>query len=87
MADGPADPLLRLDWEGTTMRRIIAILGVLALGTVGCKHVGGKCDCGPTPGEHALYAPMQGYPAAPGSPVMAPTAEAIGSPKMMQMPR
>ena len=66
------------------MRRIIAILGMLTLGAVGCKHVGGKCDCGPTPGEHTLYAPMQGYP---GTPSMAPSAESIGSPKMMQVPR
>ena len=45
------------------MRRIIAILGVLVLGTIGCKHVGGKCDCGSSPGDAALYAPMHGYAA------------------------
>jgi hypothetical protein len=41
------------------MRRFIAILGVCMLGVVGCHHVGGKCDCGPQPGESALYAPYQ----------------------------
>lgn len=44
------------------MRKIIAILGVALLGTLGCRHVGGRCDCGPVPGEATLYAPMQGYP-------------------------
>ncbi len=47
------------------MRRIIAVLGIALLGTLGCRHVGGKCDCGPTTGEAALYAPMLGYPTTP----------------------
>lgn len=56
------------------MRRFIAILGVLVLGATGCKHVGGKCDCGGTPGEAALYAPMHGYvmPSANAEPVGKP---------------
>ena len=47
------------------MRRFIAVLGIAILGTLGCRHVGGKCDCGPTPGEATLYAPMHGYPTGP----------------------
>jgi len=39
------------------MRKIIAILGVCLLSTIGCKHVGGKCDCGPSVGEATTYAP------------------------------
>ncbi|MCE9529930.1 MAG: hypothetical protein K8T89_02125 [Planctomycetes bacterium] len=58
------------------MRRIITILSVLMIGTVGCKHVGGKCDCGPVPGEAGVYAPYTNAPA-----VM--TAEKIGTPKEM----
>lgn len=60
------------------MRRILSIVGILMLASAGCKHVGGKCDCGPSPGEAALYAPMQGYP-------VVPVAETIGTPK--EMPR
>jgi hypothetical protein len=57
------------------MRRIIGFVGLCMLAAVGCRHVGGKCDCGPTPGDAALYAPMQGYTVTP--------AEAIGTPKEM----
>ena len=45
------------------MRKFIAILGVALLGALGCRHVGGRCDCGPVPGEATLYAPLHGYPA------------------------
>ncbi len=44
------------------MRRIIAILGVCMLATIGCKHVGGKCDCGPSVGEATTYAPYSSAP-------------------------
>jgi hypothetical protein len=44
------------------MRKIIAVLGIAMLGTLGCRHVGGKCDCGTVPGEASLYAPLHGYP-------------------------
>lgn len=47
------------------MRRIIAVLGIAILGTLGCKHVGGKCDCGPGPGEAVTYAPMSTYQTTP----------------------
>ena len=57
------------------MRRTIAILGILILGAAGCHHVGGKCDCGPKPGEAGIYAP---YPTN-----AAPQAESIAAPKAM----
>jgi hypothetical protein len=63
------------------MRRIIAVLGIVMLGAVGCHHRGGKCDCGPAPGEAALYAPMQGYPTV--APVGGGPVEPIGPPKEM----
>lgn len=44
------------------MRKIIAILFVTSLGAIGCRHVGGKCDCGPTPGEAGVYAPYSTPP-------------------------
>jgi len=41
------------------MRRVIlaamAIIGVQS--GIGCNHVGGKCDCGPQPGDAITYAP------------------------------
>ena len=43
------------------MRKLIAVLGFALLGVVGCHHIGGKCDCGPQPGEAILYAPFHGY--------------------------
>jgi hypothetical protein len=58
------------------MRRFIAFLGLLTLSAVGCHHVCGKCDCGPSTGEAALYAPMQGYPTPTTT-----QAETIGVPK------
>lgn len=51
------------------MRRIISIVGILMLGTVGCKFVGGKCDCGPKPGEAGIYAPY----ALPSGPIKVET--------------
>jgi hypothetical protein len=39
------------------MRKIFAILSVCLVASLGCKHVGGKCDCGPVPGDAATYAP------------------------------
>jgi hypothetical protein len=57
------------------MRRFIAILGLVVLSAVGCHHVGGKCDCGPTPGDAALYAPFHSYSNN------APIIEGIGTPK------
>lgn len=60
------------------MRKIIAVLGIALFGTLGCRHVGGKCDCGPTPGEATLYAPMHGYP-PPGA-----IKETIPAPKTIK---
>ena len=45
------------------MRRFIAMLGLGCL-AVGCQHVGGKCDCGPQPGDAAMYAPFNREAAA-----------------------
>ncbi len=61
------------------MRRVIAILGICLLGSLGCKHVGGKCDCGPVPGEAGMYAPPTGVPTSP-----APTT-VPATPKTMPM--
>jgi hypothetical protein len=60
------------------MRRLIAILGILLLGSAGCKHVGGKCDCGPIPGEAIQYAPYNntGVQSTPST-----MPEVIGAPK------
>lgn len=58
------------------MRKIIAVLGIALLGTLGCRHVGGKCDCGPTPGDAGIYAPVQNYQMTPGT-----TKEIIPAPK------
>ena len=71
------------------MRRFIAIFTaavVLQFG-VGCKHVGGKCDCGPTPGEAHTYAPTATYntPILSGSPTPGATGgyEGMAAPKVM----
>jgi hypothetical protein len=61
------------------MRRLIAILGIIVLASAGCKHIGGKCDCGPNPGEATMYAP---YPTMQSGPTAgASQPEVIGAPK------
>ncbi|HEX4610998.1 MAG TPA: hypothetical protein VH092_22600 [Urbifossiella sp.] len=56
-------------------RRILmtAVVGVLAAG-FGCRHVGGKCDCGAHPADAVILPPSPPYPtaAAPGLPGTAP---------------
>ena len=41
------------------MRRVLlaamAMIGIQS--GIGCNHVGGKCDCGPQPGDATTYAP------------------------------
>lgn len=51
-----------------------AVVGVLAAG-FGCKHVGGKCDCGAHPGDAVITGPTAPYATAPapGLPNTAPT--------------
>jgi hypothetical protein len=47
-------------------RRILmtAVVGVLAAG-IGCRHVGGKCDCGAHPADAVVMPPTPPYPTAP----------------------
>ncbi|WP_145234217.1 hypothetical protein [Urbifossiella limnaea] len=56
-------------------RRVLmtAVVGVLAAG-FGCKHVGGKCDCGAHPGDAVITGPTPPYPTAPapGMPTTTP---------------
>ena len=59
------------------MRRIARLmpLAVAVLAFMGCRHVGGKCDCGPAVGEASTYAPnlpsASSYMASPGTAVPA----------------
>jgi hypothetical protein len=56
---------------------------MLALGMIvslGCRHVGGKCDqCAATPGDASLYAPLTTYT----SPTMPTPVPAYVEPKEM----
>ncbi len=61
------------------MRRIIAIFGICRLGVVGCKHIGGKCDCGPSVGDPSVYATNPAVPVVTKS-------ETINAPKPLPMP-
>ena len=65
------------------MRRMIGMLGLAGLmAAAGCGHIGGKCDCGPGPGDAAMYAPYHsaGY-GRPAVPAPAPVAvESIPAP-------
>jgi hypothetical protein len=76
------------------MRRFIAILSaavILHFG-VGCRQVGGKCDCGAQPGDAHMYSPtatytspiMSGAPITSGTPIMSgtpmPSTVAPGTP-------
>jgi hypothetical protein len=49
------------------MRRYIALLVACAALAVslGCKHIGGKCDCGYNPSDYDIHAPTNPYPSAP----------------------
>jgi hypothetical protein len=59
------------------MRRMIGMLGLAGLmAAAGCGHIGGKCDCGPSPGDAAMYAP---YHAGYGRPVPPPAPIAVES--------
>jgi len=56
---------------------------LVVLAAAGCRHVGGKCDCGPVPGEATMYAPY----GSSSTPMMSSTpsikAESIGAPKQL----
>jgi len=49
------------------MRRKIAMMSVLGLlvSGLGCKHIGGKCDCQAHPGDAVIHGPTTPYPTAP----------------------
>jgi hypothetical protein len=48
------------------VRRIamMSVLGLLAAG-FGCKHIGGKCDCGANPADAVYTGPSNPYPVGP----------------------
>ncbi|MDB5311257.1 MAG: hypothetical protein JWO38_5459 [Gemmataceae bacterium] len=57
------------------MRRRIAmmsVLGLLAAG-LGCKHIGGKCDCTAHPADAVITGPTNPYPYAPAPGMSTPT--------------
>jgi hypothetical protein len=48
------------------MRRISFLLGLtLLVASIGCKHVGGKCDCNAHPGDAAPHTITNPHPSAP----------------------
>lgn len=57
------------------MRKLFVILSLgLVSVSLGCRHVGGKCDqCAAAPGDASLYAPFQSY-RTPVAPVPVPPA-------------
>ena len=69
------------------MRRVFVVLSAIGLmqAAVGCRHVGGPCDCGIQPGEAALYAPFNGYrpvtPPISGTTPVGTPVENIPAPK------
>ena len=74
------------------MRRSLllsAVFGVFAAG-VGCKAVGGRCDCGSSPADAHMPQPGMAYPTI-GGPVggvvsTAPAAVAQPTPEKMPVP-
>ncbi len=49
------------------MRRYIALMSVLAalVVSLGCQHIGGKCDCGYNPSDYPITGPTNPHPATP----------------------
>jgi hypothetical protein len=48
------------------MRRFATVLGLTLLAaSLGCKHVGGKCDCQSNPGDAVPLPITNPYPTAP----------------------
>jgi hypothetical protein len=80
------------------MRRLLllAVVGLVA-GGVGCKHIGGRCDCTHNPDDARLPSPGNVYPAI-GSPVggviaspapaaVAPTPAPVPVPEKLPLPK
>jgi hypothetical protein len=51
-----------------------AVVGLMAAG-FGCRHVGGKCDCGSSPADGVIQGPTAPYPTGP-APSVNPNAPA-----------
>jgi hypothetical protein len=50
------------------MRRLAAILGLTFLAaSLGCHHIGGKCDCQAHPGDAVPVPITNPYPSAPAN--------------------
>jgi|GEM_PF-2197646 len=49
------------------MRRYIALMVACAAfaAALGCRHIGGKCDCGYNPNDYPIAGPVAPYPSAP----------------------
>jgi hypothetical protein len=47
--------------------------------SLGCSHTGGKCDCGPQPGDAVTYAPFNHAP-APLAGTYEPIPAPVGAP-------
>lgn len=61
------------------MRRLIALTVTFAalVATVGCQHIGGKCDCGYNPADYPIPGitdPHSSAPVLKPAPAPAPTA-------------
>ncbi len=61
------------------MRRTATIAAVLGVGLagLGCRHVGGKCDCGAHPADAVVTAPPAPYPAHPVTVSSSPLPSAV----------
>lgn len=68
------------------MRRTVALMMVLGLfAGLGCKHIGGKCDCQANEQDAVMPAATTPYPAAPMATVPA-TAAPVKMPPMTVVP-
>ena len=51
------------------MRRYIALIiaCVVVVGSLGCQHVGGKCDCGYNSNDYPIGPPTNPHPSVPAA--------------------
>jgi hypothetical protein len=56
------------------MRRYIALFVACAAlaASLGCRHVGGKCDCGYNPADYPIPSLTNPYPAVPAAKPLPP---------------